>query len=130
MAEAFLWRPEMGAENLWAQNFDGMPFRPERVYAVSGFTPYSQRGNHALRATCQLVTVMSGICRFVLNDGFTTSTFTLDRTSDPLVVPPMHWRTYVGLKKDTGFFVLASTKYDDNDYIRSYEVFLKEVHGE
>lgn len=117
----------MRGEYLWAQDFTSLPFQPLRVYVVGGFPPHSQRGHHALRSTYQLITVMSGTCLFALDNGSTSSTFTLDKESYPLLVPPLVWRTYTGLQEGVSFFVLASTAFSHEDYIHSYEMFLKEV---
>lgn len=105
-----------------------VPFEVKRVYYAFDTQPGSVRGNHAHRALKQLVTCVSGAFTFVceLPDG-TRTEHRLDWPNMGLLIEGMVWREIKDFSKDSVMLVLASEYYNEADYIRDYDEYLKIV---
>ena len=64
----------------------------------------------------------------MLDEGNKTQQILLDSASNGLYVGPSTWRTMKWLQDDSVLLVLASEHYDENDYIRNYDDFIKWIH--
>lgn len=102
-----------------------LPFEVKRVYWIHGMRQGEQRGGHAHRNLTQAVVAVAGRISFELDDGFTRITHLLERPSDYLIVPPNNWRDFTSLEPGSTLLVLASAPYEEADYIRDYDDFLK-----
>jgi hypothetical protein len=71
-----------------------------------------------------------GSVSVVVDDGTNRAEVELDSPTIGLHVPPMVWATQYRYEKDTVLMVLASHAYEDSDYIRDYEDFLRIRKGE
>ena len=83
------------------------------------------RGGHAHKDLYQLIIAASGSFSVTLDDGSVKRTFTLNRPYQALMVKPGIWRTLDDFSSGSVCLVLASEKYDENDYLRTYDEFLK-----
>ena len=63
----------------------------------------------------------------VLDDGQTREEVWLDSPTRGLVIEDMVWREIHDFSEDCVLLVLASEHYDESDYIRDYDEFLKGV---
>jgi hypothetical protein len=104
-----------------------IPFEIKRVYYLYDVPGGAERGGHAHKALSQLIISMSGSFDVVLNDGREKKSFHLARSYYGLYVCPMIWRELTNFSSGSVCMVLASNLYDENDYYRKYEEFLKEV---
>jgi hypothetical protein len=104
-----------------------VPFDIKRVYYLYDVPGGSERGGHAHKALHQLIIAMSGSFDVVLDDGGEKKRFHLARSYYGLYVCPMIWRELTNFSSGSVCMVLASNLYDENDYYRKYEEFLKEV---
>ncbi len=59
----------------------------------------------------------------MLNDGSVTQRFSLNRSHYGLYVPAMTWRSLENFSSGSVCLVLASERYTEDDYYRSYEDF-------
>ena len=73
----------------------------------------------------QLIIAASGSFDVTLDDGNVRRTFTLNRPYQGLLVVPGIWRDLNNFSSGAVCLVLASDVYDEKDYIRDYEEFLK-----
>lgn len=107
---------------------DLVPFAIKRVYFSYDTQPGSVRGNHAHRDLKQFVICVSGAFTFVceMPDG-TRVEHRLDWPNKGLVVEGMVWREIKDFSKDSVMLVLASEHYNEGDYIRNYDEYLKQV---
>lgn len=105
-----------------------VPFEIKRVYYSFDTQPGSIRGNHAHRELKQLIVCMSGACTFVceMPDG-TRTEHLLNWPNKGLLVEGMVWREIKDFSKDSVMMVLASEHYNEADYIRDYNQFLRTV---
>ncbi len=105
-----------------------IPFQIQRIYYLYDVPGGSDRGEHAHMSLHQFVIAMSGSFDIELDDGFQKKNFHLNRSYYGLYVCPMMWRALGNFSSGSVCLVLASSKYDESDYIRNYEEFISIVH--
>ena len=88
-----------------------------------------RRGGHAQEALDQLIVAVSGSFSVTLDDGKDRKTFVLKRPYQRLYVVPSIWRTLDDFSSGSVCLVLASEKYDREDYIRNYDDFFDYRHS-
>jgi len=103
---------------------DHIPFAIERVYYLYEVVKETIRGEHAHRDLEQVIIAMSGAFDVVVDSGAQRSTFTLNASDEGLYVPPLHWRTLNNFSGGAVCLVLASLRYDPDDYLTTYDQFL------
>lgn len=92
--------------------FDDLPFRPRRVFVVSGVPPGTIRGRHAQRRGRQLLVCSSGRVTVELRRGARVSTVTLDRPDRGLLVDAGVWAAQTYETAGAVLVVLASEPFD------------------
>ncbi len=107
-------------------NYKDLPFGVERVYYLFDVPGGETRGGHAHKSLNQLIVAGSGSFDVILDDGRNKKTVSLNRPYYGLRIVPGIWRELVNFSSGAICLVLASLKYDENDYIRDYAGFLKE----
>ena len=101
-----------------------IPFDIKRVYYLFGTEPCVSRGFHAHKDLQQEAICVKGSCTFILDDGNIREEVVLDSPFKGLYIDSMKWREMYDFSKDCVLIVLASSFYDEADYIRDYEDFL------
>jgi len=104
---------------------EALPFDPKRFFIVYDVPSRYVRGEHAHRTCHQFLVAVHGSITIVVDDGTDRAEIELDNPTIGLHIPPMVWATQYRYAKDSVLMVLASHSYDDSDYIRDYEEFLK-----
>ena len=104
-----------------------IPFEIRRLYYIFNTTNQS-RGFHAHIDLKQVAVCVKGSCRFILDNGHAREEVTLNSPTQGLYIEALTWREMHDFSEDCVLLVLASEHYDENDYIRDYQDFLKEVH--
>ena len=107
-----------------------VPFEIKRVYYIFGTKEGVSRGFHAHRNLKQVAVCVTGSCRFVLDNGKQREEVLLDCSTKGLIIEDLTWREMHDFSTDCVLLVLASEYYDENDYIRDYNEFLKVVNSE
>ena len=97
-----------------------VPFSIQRVYYLYDVPGGSERGGHAHKALHQLIIAMSGSFDVVLDDGIGKKRYHLNRSYNGLYVCPMIWRELDNFSSGSVCMVLASNRYDEDDYYRDY----------
>lgn len=101
-----------------------------RFYSIFNVKSGEIRGNHAHKELQQLLFCAYGRIKLTLVDGNEIVDVILDHPSKILYVGPMIWRTMEWLVDDSVLVVLASDNYNESDYIRNYNEFLRLVGNE
>lgn len=101
-----------------------VPFDIKRVYYLYDIPGGEARGEHAHINLQQLIIAASGSFTVTIDDGMVKRSFLLNRPYQGLYVIPGIWRTLEDFSSGAVCLVLASEKYDTNDYIRDYNQFL------
>lgn len=107
------------------ENSETVPFDTKRLYYLYDVPGGVSRGGHAHKVLWQLIIAASGCFTVTLDDGNVKRAFTLNRPYQGLLVKPGIWRELDNFSSGSVCLVLASEKYDELDYIRDYDEFLK-----
>lgn len=107
-----------------------LPFDIKRCYWIYDVPGGRERLGRALRSTTECIMALSGSFDVELTapDG-SSQTVHLCRSYMAVVVPPMHWRRIVNFSTNSVAMVLASTIYDEADYIRDFSIFKQQANG-
>lgn len=103
---------------------DHIPFSPRRIFTLFDMPTGAERGGHAHRAQHQFLIMMYGTGTIEIDDGLERTQVRLAGPVQALYVPPMLWLD-LRFGEDAVCTVLASDIYDEADYVRSYEEFVK-----
>ncbi len=106
-----------------------LPFSVSRIFIISLVPEGQPRGIHAHRACAQFLICVSGSVRAMVDNGERREVILLDRASVGLHMPAMSWGTQYDYSPDAVLLVLASHRYDPNDYIHNYDEFLGLIEG-
>jgi len=104
-----------------------IPFKIKRAYWIYDVPGGEFRGSHAFRQNEEFIVALSGSFDIVLNDGTTEYRFSLNRSYYGIYVPKMVWRKMENFSTNSLALVLASSGYNEKDYIRDFEVFIAET---
>lgn len=102
-----------------------IPYKIKRVYMIYDVPGGEKRGSHAYKELEEVIISLSGSFDLVVDDGENTKTFTLNRSYYGVYVPNGLWRTLQNFSTNALCLVLASTEYNEDDYIRNYDDFIK-----
>ena len=106
---------------------EDFPFEIKRVYYIWGTAKDVVRGHHAHKNLEQVVVCTSGSCDFILDDGIHRETYHLDSPTQGLHIKNNVWREFTNFSPDCVVMVLASEHYNESDYIRNYDEFLRGI---
>jgi len=107
-----------------------IPFPIKRVYYLYDVPGGAQRGGHAHKNLWQLIIAMSGSFTVNLDDGNQQKKVILNRSYLGLIIGPMVWRVIDDFSSGAVSMVLASEFYDESDYFREYDEFLRAVRNQ
>jgi len=102
-----------------------VPFAIKRVYYIFGTQPDVSRGFHAHHNLKQVAVCVTGSCHMILDSGITREEVILDSPTEGLLIEDLVWREMHDFSDDCVLLVLASEHYDEDDYIRDYDDFMK-----
>ena len=106
-----------------------LPFPIRRVYWIHGTQPGVSRGFHAHKQLRQLCVCVAGSVRLSLFDGRREESVVLDSNSQGLLIGPGLWREMHDFSPGSVLMVFADAEYDEADYIRDREQFIRHVHS-
>lgn len=109
------------------EQMKNLPFEIKRCYYMYDTKPGVRRGFHAHKALKQVLLCVHGSCKILLDDGTEKAEVQLDKPNRGLVIESNIWREMFDFSEDAVLMVLASELYDESDYIRNYEDFIKYV---
>ena len=112
-----------------AQSFNNVPFDIKRVYWVYDVPGGECRGGHAHKACKEIVIALSGSFHLTVDNGAERKTVLLNHPYEGLLVDTDVWRTLDDFSSGAVCLVLASEPFDEDDYIRDYDDFLRYVAG-
>lgn len=107
------------------ENNKELPFEVQRIFYLYDIPGGESRGAHAHKECHQFLVAASGSFEVILNDGKVERTIYLNQPYKGLHIPPGVWASEVNFSSGAICLVLASHKYDESDYIRSYNEFLR-----
>jgi hypothetical protein len=104
-----------------------IPFEIRRVYYLYDVPGGESRGGHAHKKLRQLMIAAAGSFDVVLDDGFSKKTVTLNRGFQGLYIDKFIWRELKNFSTGSVCLVLASERFEEEDYFRDYADFLNAV---
>tara|TARA_B110000908_G_C9982808_1_gene326244 strand:- start:38 stop:457 length:420 start_codon:yes stop_codon:yes gene_type:complete len=107
------------------ENNINIPFVVSRVFYLYDIPGGEDRGAHAHKECHQFLVAASGSFEVQLDDGNEKKTVMLNQPYRGLHIPPGIWASEINFSSGAICLVLASDKYDEKDYIRNYNEFLK-----
>ena len=102
-----------------------IPFQIKRVYYIYDTKENVARGFHAHKKLKQVLICVSGSCKIRLDNGKESAVVTLAHPSEGLFLSHNIWREMYDFTPDAVLLVLASEHYEESDYIRDYNEFIK-----
>lgn len=110
-----------------AQYQKNIPFKVERVFFIKPSKEKTIRGNHSHKSLSQFMICLSGRIEICVDDSHDKKTIILDKSTEGLLVPPdiFCWQNY--LTDDALLLVLCDKPFDEKDYIREYQEFVKYI---
>ncbi|ASQ30947.1 dTDP-6-deoxy-3,4-keto-hexulose isomerase [Campylobacter avium LMG 24591] len=109
------------------ENLKTVPFEIKRVYYIYDTKPDVDRGGHAHTNLEQILIMMDGACEVLLDNGKEKKSIILNRPDVGLYIGKNMWREMKNFSYGAKLLVLASDFYDEKEYIRSYDEFLRAV---
>lgn len=102
-----------------------IPFEVQRVYFVYASVPGAERGFHAHRQLRKMAVCVTGGCTITLDDGRAREDIRLSEPDQGLVIDSMVWMEVRDFSPDCVLLMLASAPFDDTDYMRDYDEFVR-----
>jgi hypothetical protein len=102
-----------------------VPFEVKRIFLVHHVSDLEIRGEHAHKKCWQFLIAAAGSITVDVTDGKIKETFLLNNPDQGLLIPPLVWGTQYNYSSDGSLLVLASEKFDPEDYLHNFEEFLK-----
>ena len=102
-----------------------VPYEVKRIFLVHHVSDLEIRGEHAHKKCWQFLIAASGSITVDVTDGKIKETFLLDNPAQGLLIPPLIWGTQYNYSSDGSLLVLASEKFDPEDYLHNFEEFLE-----
>lgn len=109
----------------YAEQLSHIPFEIKRTYWLYDVPGGESRGGHAYIETEEFVIALSGSFDVIVDDGKEKKIFHMNRSYYGLYIPKGIWRKMDNFSTNSLALEFASTKYNQADYIRDYNEFLK-----
>ena len=107
------------------EEYKDIPFEIKRVYYMYDTANGVHRGFHAHRSLEQILVFILGSCKVLLYNGREKKVVPLEKPYEGLYISNNMWREMYDFSPDAVLLVFASQLYDESDYIRNYDEFLK-----
>ncbi|MCT8332219.1 FdtA/QdtA family cupin domain-containing protein [Leptospira sp. 85282-16] len=109
-----------------ANSLKEIPFEIKRVYYINQLeNSVSVRGKHAHKECEQVIFCINGSFLLGLDDGKTQQKILMNQDNVGVLLGKMLWHTMEDFSPGCVLLVLASDYYDESDYIRDYNEFIK-----
>lgn len=106
-----------------------VPFRIKRVYYLFDVPSDAYRGGHAHTKQETLLVALSGSFEVTLDDGINQTKIVLNKPTKGLYIPTGIWREIDNFSSGSVCLALASTEFNEEEYIRDYEQFKLSKNG-
>jgi len=104
---------------------DILPFDFKRIYYLFDVPSNAFRGGHSHKNQQEILIALSGSFEVVLDNGFEKKSFLLNKPDIGLLIPTGIWRELQNFSSGAICLVIASDVFDEADYIRDYDDFIK-----
>jgi len=101
------------------------PFDIKRTFYIFDTKPSIARGAHANINSEFLLIPINGSCKVKIDNGKTQKILDLNSRKQGLYLDKMIWKEMYDFSYNAILLVLTNTYYDEKEYIRDYDEFLK-----
>ena len=116
-----------GALSFFEEGHDiDMSFK--RIFYIHGVAEGENRGGHAHKENKQFLFCVYGSVLVTYDDGKTKEKYVLDNPGKGLFVKPGIWLDLEWITENSVLCVVSSDYYDESDYIRDYDEFLRWIN--
>lgn len=122
--------PQLGDRNGHITAVNGLreiPFEAKRIFYLYDIPGGESRGAHAHKECHQFLIAASGSYEVLIDDGKIQKVVSLNRPTIGLHVPPGIWASEINFSSGAICLVIASHEYNEKDYIRDYNEYLKYI---
>lgn len=109
------------------EEYNDIPFDIKRIYYITKVPKDISRGFHAHRKLHQILICLNGSVKIKVKNPKEETNYILDNSSVGLYIGPYIWREMYDFSEDAVLLVLASDYYNEDDYIRNYDFYIKEA---
>lgn len=109
----------------FVEQFNQIPFEIKRTYWIYDVPGGETRGGHAYRKNQEFIIALSGAFDVIVDDGIEKRRYSLNRSYYGLYLPAGVWREMQNFSTNSLALEFGSIHYDEKDYVRSYDEFLK-----
>lgn len=106
-----------------------IPFDVKRIYYLFNLDINNNRGYHAHKELKQVLVCMHGECKILVDDGKDKEEIILDSSKKGLYLNNCVWREIYDFKKEAVLVAIVSEHYDEADYLRNYDDFIKFIEA-
>ena len=110
-----------------AESEKDITFNIKRVFYIYGSESSVVRGQHANRKSEFVLINVAGKSKVRLNDGSEEKIVELNKPNMGIYIPQMVWKDMYDFSPESVLLVLSNTHYDNTEYIRDFEEYIKEV---
>lgn len=104
---------------------ENVPFDIKRVFFTYDVPGGESRADHANKSLIEFIVAVSGSFTVSLDDGIEKKKILLNKPYQGLLVNPMIWRKLEDFSSGAVALVICSDFYNEADYIRDYEEYIK-----
>ena len=102
-----------------------IPFEIKRIFYIYGSDDTVVRGQHANRLSEFVMSNVSGTSKVKVDNGEESRVIELNRPRMGLYLKNNIWKDMYDFSADSILLVLASEHYDESEYIRDYQEYLR-----
>lgn len=117
--------PDINGKLAVVENGEKFPFEMKRMFFLYDVPSGAARGGHSHYEEEQFLIAVSGSFDVILHDGVEQKRVTLNRPNIGLHIPPGIWRELENFTSGAVCVALASTNFEENDYVRDFNEFLE-----
>lgn len=111
----------------FVEEMNHIPFEIKRSYWIYDVPGGETRGGHAYRKNEEFIIALSGSFDVVLHNGVEQEIYHLNRSYYGLYIPNMVWREMSNFSTNSLAFIVASTFFEQDDYIRKFDEFKQNI---
>jgi len=118
--------PEFGDERgklVIIEGCNDIPFDIKRVFYIYGSDSTVVRGQHANKESEFVLINVAGTSKVRVTDGVKEEIIELNKPRMGVYLPKMVWKDMYDFSPDSVLLVLASTHYNNKEYIRNFDEY-------
>ena len=105
-----------------------LPFKIKNSFLIKSKKYGINRGNHSHKKTSQFIICIAGKCKINITNGKNKKSYLLNNLTKGVLVPPLIWCSQEYYTQNTILLCHADRYFDEKDYIRDFNEYLKKIN--